>query len=501
MADFLTQFGRVLGVQALTLVQLQQLLGLQSIQAALDLQQPPQGSPSPVPAQAGAVVRQHKQEPGSTSAPAEGQQGAEAPPQGRAGSQSPALPGAATWQQDQAPGSSPAPAAERQEPQAPQKAAMKEADAGPIGVAAGHRARQPMAELENGESSSGRHTGSTKAEPLDFECTDVLHAKVESLQQAQAGAPRQHVNGFAQRASALATHQQQLRTSKLEHAVRAAVGVQEGNGLLHEDSSRASIRQEPGPAGQLEPGPGEGRLASGAEGRPPPVLLDSPADEGRMVPTQQMRPPAVEGRQSPAQQLHLPAAERKQSPGQQLRKPATEGWQSPVMQPHRPAAQKQHHNLADDRLRQQPPSAEVRPAADETGACPQPQWLWKVYQGLLSHLLPVSCRNCMLCLFRGALKVHVKYICCLNLAQAGSPAHSSVLPPVHWCWQDVQLPGSCLSTCAPSTCPAAQQQAAAAAQPHRAALVLPQCGGRLARGAAALHHATGWPCSTSPAGL
>ena len=33
-------------------------------------------------------------------------------------------------------------------------------------------------------------------------------------------------------------------------------------------------------------------------------------------------------------------------------------------------------------------------------------------------------------------------------AQAGNPAYTSLLPPVHWCWPRLQ--GSCLSTCAPS---------------------------------------------------
>lgn len=442
VADFLTQFGRVLGIQALSLVQLQQLLGLQSIKAALELQQRPQGSPSPAPAQAGAVARHHKQEPGSSPAPAGGKQGSEATPQGRAGNQSPALPGAATRQQDQAPSSSPAPEGERQEPHAPQKAAIKaEADAEPMGGAAGHRARQPMPELENGESSSGRHTGSTKTELLDSECTDVPHVKLDSTQQAQAGLPRQHLNGFAQHACVVATHHQRQRTLKLEHAVRAAVGVHEGSGLLHEDSSRASPKQEPGQAGKPMSGPGEGRLAPTAEGRQSPVVLDSPADEGRMVPVhhpsaaergesavQLMHPPAVEGRQSPAQQLHLPAAERKQSPVQQLHKPAAEGRQSPVQELNLPAAegrqapqmQKQHHGPADDSLQQQPPSVEVRPAADEKGACPQPQWLWKVYQGLLSHLLPVSCWNCMLCFCGHAFKVRpaVKYINWLKMHSA-----------------------------------------------------------------------------------
>lgn len=415
VADFLTQFGRVLGIQALSLVQLQQLLGLQSIKAALELQQRPRGSPSPAPAQAGAVARHHKQEPGSSPAPAGGKQGSEAPPQGRAGSQSPALPGAATRQQDQAPSSSPAPEGERQEPHAPQKAAIKaEADAEPMKGAAGHRARQPMPELENGESSSGRHTGSTKTELLDSECTDVPHVKLDSTQQAQAGLPRQHLNGFAQHACIVATHHQRQRTLKLEHAVRAAVGVHEGSGLLHEDSSRASPKQEPGQAGKPMSGPGEGRLAPTAEGRQSPVVLDSPADEGRMVPVhhpsaaergesavQLMHPPAVEGRQSPAQQLHLPAAERKQSPVQQLHEAAAEGRQSPVQELNLPAAegrqapqmQKQHHGPAGDSLQQQPPSIEVRPAADEKGACPQPQWLWKVYQGLLSHLLPLNSKQ------------------------------------------------------------------------------------------------------------
>ena len=395
VADFLTQFGRVLGIQALTLVQLQQLLGLQSMKAALELQQPPQGSPSPVPAQAGAV-----QEPDISAAPAEGKQGSETPPQGRAGSQRPALPCAAARQQDQAPSSSPAPAGEYQEPQAPQKAAMK-IEAEPSGFAAGHRARQTVPELENDESSSGRPMGSTKMELLNSEHTDVVHVKVETLQQPQVGLPRQHINGFAQHASGLASHQQQQRNLKLEHAPRAAVGVQEGNGLLYEDGSRSSIKQ----AGKLISGPGEGSLALSAEDGQSPVMPDLPADEGRIVPmqqgypsaagtgqaaVQQMHLPAVEGIQSPAQQLHLRAAERKQSPGQQLHLPDAEGRQAP---------QKQQHNPASESLRQQPSSVEVRPAADEEMACPQPQWLWKVYQGLLSHLLPVSCGDCMLCLW------------------------------------------------------------------------------------------------------
>ena len=421
VADFLTQFGRVLGIQALTLVQLQQLLGLQSIKAALELQQPPEGSPSPVPAQAGPVARQHKQEP----------EGSSAPPQGRAGSQSPALPGAATRQQGQAPGSNPAPEGERQEPWAPQRAAMQtEADAEPAGVAARHRARQPMPELENGKSSSGRHPGSTKTELMDSECTDVLHVKVEGPQQVQAGLPRQHINGFAQHASTLASHHDQQCTLKLEHAVRVAEGVQEGNGVLFEDGSRASM---PGQAGKLMSGPVVATLAPAAEGGQSPMMLDLPADEGRVVPAQLRHPsaaetgqsavqqrhlPAVKGRQSPAQQLHLPVAERKQSQVQQLHEPAAEGQQSPVKQLHEPAAagrqvpQEQHHNPVDDSLRQQPSGVEVRTAADEKGACPQLQWLWKVYQGLLSHLLPVSCRDCMLCMCTRAVQLRpaVKFI-------------------------------------------------------------------------------------------
>ena len=393
VTDFLTQFGRVLGIQALTLVQLQQLLGLQSIKAALELQRPHQGSPSPVPA--------------------DGKQGSEAPPEGRAGSRSPALPGPAAGQLDQALGSRPVPQGERQAPQAHQQAAMEsEAAAEPTGVAAGHRSRRLMPELENGESSSGRNTGSTKTELLDSECTDVLHVKIESSQRAKAGLPRQHINGFAQHGSGLA-----------KHAVRAAVGVQEGNGLLYEDGSRASIKQEPGQAGKLMSGLGEGRPAPVAEGGQSPVMLDLPADAGRTVPVQQrltsaaepgqsadqqMHPPAVDGRQSPVQQLHLPTAVRKQSPVQQLHEPAAEGRQSPQKQLQLPAAEgrltpeKQHSVFADDSLRQQPPSAEVCPAVDEEGACPQPQWLWEVYQGLLSHLLPVSCGDCMLCLCRRA---------------------------------------------------------------------------------------------------
>ena len=405
VADFLTQFGRVLGIQALTLVQLQQLLGLQSVKAALGLQQTPQGRPSPVPAQA-------CQQPDSSAAPADGKQGSETPPQGRAGSQSPALPCAAARQQDQAPSSSPAPAGEYQEPQAPQKAAM-EIEAEPTGFAAGHRARQTVPELEHDESSSGRPMGSTKMELLNPEHTDVLHVKVESLQQPQVGLPRRHINGFAQHASDFASHQQQQRTSKLEHAARAAVGVQEGNGLLYEDGSRSSIKQ----AGKQLSGPGEGSLALSAEDKQSRVMPDLPADEGRIVPMQQAYPsaagtgqaavqqmhlPAVGGSQSPAQQLHLPAAERKQSPVQQLHSPDAEGRQAP---------QKQQHNPADENLRQQPSSVEVRPAADEEMACPQPQWLWKVYQGLLSHLLPVSCGACMLCLWT-----------CL-LAAAGGQVH------------------------------------------------------------------------------